>query len=264
MGDETTEDLRFLLQSQEVSDVLAGLASFRKLAGEDQSAYLVGSGLRSGMYNPEVEIEFYSFAFGGFLAEIDARYRNTVAMGFLASAVASGLDQDGWTRLGGQTLQERHGPGASCGMGLCFEELPLAALPEVAELAAYVVGMVVRYQPMARVPDALYALQGLRYLEISNCELGECPQLGLWPKLRHLSLASNELGTLSPSIGQLTALQLLDVGMNWLRELPAELMTLTSIQTLTIGPLHELDAKTREQFDGWVSSDVGYAFVHEA
>ena len=73
-------------------------------------------------------------------------------------------------------------------------------------------------------------------LDLSNMGLPELPEsLGQLTALRMLNLQGNRLTALPESLGQLTALQRLFLDRNWLSALPESLGQLTALQTLSCG-----------------------------
>ena len=80
--------------------------------------------------------------------------------------------------------------------------------------------------------DALYSLELLNFLEISNVGLRSISSdVGKLDSLVNLVLRSNKLESLPGSIGQLKTLHVLDVSRNALTELPNEIGDLSELHT---------------------------------
>jgi hypothetical protein len=72
-------------------------------------------------------------------------------------------------------------------------------------------------------------------LSVANNQLTELPpKIGQLTALQRLDLSGNQLTALGPEIGQLTALQHLDLGGNQLTSVPPELLQLTALQHLDL------------------------------
>jgi Leucine-rich repeat (LRR) protein len=89
------------------------------------------------------------------------------------------------------------------------------------------------YNQLTELPPELGQLSNLRVLGLIYNQLAELPpELGQLPNLQELYLYSNQLTALPPELGQLSNLQWLDLGNNQLVELPPELEHLSNLQWL--------------------------------
>jgi len=108
------------------------------------------------------------------------------------------------------------------------------------------------------LPDALFQLNKLQKLNLSNCNISKLPaeignlknlnslhlynnmllelpsEIGLLTNLTELVLDSNQIVSLPPSIGNLTNLNYLDLGRNKLTNFPTEIVKLKNLSILSL------------------------------
>lgn len=85
------------------------------------------------------------------------------------------------------------------------------------------------------IPEFISQLTGLRWLDLHSNQIEQLPEsIGLLGSLVHLNLCNNNLDSagLSPQIGNLRNLQVLNLGMNRLNALPPTLAFLTNLTEL--------------------------------
>uniref|UniRef100_A0A672Q620 Leucine rich repeat containing 18 n=1 Tax=Sinocyclocheilus grahami TaxID=75366 RepID=A0A672Q620_SINGR len=85
------------------------------------------------------------------------------------------------------------------------------------------------------IPEFIGQLTGLRWLDLHSNQIEQLPEsIGLLGFLLYLNLCNNNLDSagLSPEIGSLRNLQVLNLGMNRLNALPPTLATLTNLTEL--------------------------------
>lgn len=85
------------------------------------------------------------------------------------------------------------------------------------------------------IPEFINQLTGLRWLDLHSNQIEQLPEsIGLLGSLVHLNLCNNNLDSagLSPQIGNLRNLQVLNLGMNRLNALPPTLAFLTNLTEL--------------------------------
>ncbi|XP_052007303.1 leucine-rich repeat-containing protein 18 [Xyrauchen texanus] len=85
------------------------------------------------------------------------------------------------------------------------------------------------------IPDFIRQFTGLRWLDLHSNQIEELPEsIGRLGSLCHLNLCNNKIDSagLSPEIGSLRNLQVLNLGMNHLTSLPPTLVALTNLTEL--------------------------------
>lgn len=85
------------------------------------------------------------------------------------------------------------------------------------------------------IPEFIGQLTGLRWLDLHSNQIEQLPEsIGLLGSLLYFNLCNNNLDSagLSPDIGSLRNLQVLNLGMNRLNTLPPTLATLTNLTEL--------------------------------
>ncbi|KAG7381860.1 hypothetical protein PHYPSEUDO_005516 [Phytophthora pseudosyringae] len=118
-------------------------------------------------------------------------------------------------------------------LDLSYNEI--AELPSQVETLKYLVSFKMRHNLLRRLPSALWSLETLTSLDLSNNELeGSVPeQLGKLDKLRELGLEGNKLTHLPDSIGGLVHLEVLRVENNRLKALPSTIGRLRNLKTFS-------------------------------
>ncbi|XP_039528734.1 leucine-rich repeat-containing protein 18 [Pimephales promelas] len=85
------------------------------------------------------------------------------------------------------------------------------------------------------IPEFISQLTGLRWLDLHSNQIEQLPEsIGLLGSLVYLNLCNNNLDSagLSPQVGHLRNLQVLNLGMNRLKALPPTLAALTNLTEL--------------------------------
>ncbi|KAG6961621.1 hypothetical protein JG688_00008988 [Phytophthora aleatoria] len=118
-------------------------------------------------------------------------------------------------------------------LDLSYNEI--AELPSQVETLKYLVTFKMRHNHLHQLPLALWSLETLTSLDLSNNELEGClpEQLGKLDKLRELGLEGNKLTQLPESIGGLVHLEVLRVESNQLKALPSTVGRLRNLKTLS-------------------------------
>ncbi|CAI5708654.1 unnamed protein product [Peronospora destructor] len=123
-------------------------------------------------------------------------------------------------------------------LDLSYNEI--AELPSQVETLKYLISFKMRHNHLHQLPLALWNLETLTSLDLSNNKLEGClpEQLGKLHKLRELGLEGNMLTKLPESIGELVHLEMLRVENNQLRTLPSPIGRLYNLKTLSAHSNH--------------------------
>ncbi|CAI5718491.1 hypothetical protein KXD40_000149 [Peronospora effusa] len=118
-------------------------------------------------------------------------------------------------------------------LDLSYNEI--AELPSQVETLKYLISFKMRHNHLQQLPLALWNLETLTSLDLSNNKLEGClsEQLGKLYKLRELGLEGNMLTKLPDSIGELVHLEVLRVENNQLRTFPSTIGRLRNLKTLS-------------------------------
>ncbi|POM68518.1 hypothetical protein PHPALM_15316 [Phytophthora palmivora] len=118
-------------------------------------------------------------------------------------------------------------------LDLSYNEI--AEIPSQVETLKYLLSFKIRHNHLRQLPMALWNLETLTSLDLSNNELEGClsEQLGKLDKLRELGLEGNKLTQLPESIGALVHLEVLRVDNNQLKGLPSTIGRLKNLKTLS-------------------------------
>lgn len=93
----------------------------------------------------------------------------------------------------------------------------------------------INHANMTKLPNGLFELKNIEYLNIHSNRLGEIPKSILeFPKLKRLTIGFNEIKTIPNWIGTIDSLESLAVNGNELTELPDTLLTLPKLDYLLI------------------------------